>query len=81
MNKVVKYTSTRPSMLFDESLLQARIQDAIMEHGTQAKWAIHLGLSKAFVCKVVLGKKKPGPRILKDLGLVQTTTEVSGCGD
>lgn len=53
-----------------QELLDARIEDMLAKHGNQARLAEHLGVSRAFVNKVVKGKAKPSPSMLREMGLV-----------
>ena len=53
----------------DRRKLDWRIAEAIARHGSRSNCARHLGVSRAFITMVVEGQKKPGPRILADLGL------------
>lgn len=53
-----------------EELLRSRIDDMLSKHGSQKNWAEHLGVSRAFVCKVVSGEKRPNFAMLREMGLV-----------
>lgn len=53
-----------------EELLRSRIDDMLSKHGSQKNWAEHLEVSRAFVCKVVAGEKRPNPAMLREMGLV-----------
>lgn len=53
-----------------QELLDARIEDMLAKHGSQRAWAEHLGVSRAYVCKVVAGEKPPNAAMLLEMGLV-----------
>lgn len=53
-----------------QELLEARIEDMLVKHGNQANWAAHLGVSRAYVSKVVNGDKPPNAAMLREMGLV-----------
>ena len=55
-------------------ILAERIAQTIFRHRTQRAWAKHLGVSPAFVCKVIAGNTLPTPAILDDLGLERVVT-------
>jgi len=46
-----------------------RLGRQIAEAGSRRKWAMQHGISAQYVGDVMLGKRPPGPMILKALGL------------
>ena len=51
-----------------------RLRGQIAEAGSETSWAATHGLSQAYINYVVRGAAKPGPRILKALGLKKVTS-------
>jgi len=51
-----------------------RLRGQIAEAGSESAWAEIHGLSQAYVNYVMRGVAKPGPRILKALGLKKVTS-------
>ena len=47
---------------------------AVDNAGGQAQFAAQLGTSRAYVNDVFHGRRSLGPKVLKELGLVATTT-------
>ena len=41
--------------------------------GSQTAWAVSAGVSLAYVCDVLAGRREPGESILKPLGLERVT--------
>ena len=48
-----------------------RLLKAIEHEGSQKNWAEKHGVSKAYVCDVVKGRKAPGDKILDALDLIR----------
>lgn len=55
-------------VLSDEEVSQIlRMRE--VQFASRREWADHLGLSAAFLTQVMVGTKRPSPRILQDVGL------------
>jgi DNA-binding transcriptional regulator YdaS (Cro superfamily) len=53
--------------------LYARLGKACEEAGGQSAWARRHGLSPQFVCDVVNGRRDPGPKMCRALGVAEVT--------
>ena len=49
--------------------------------GSQSNWAKSAGLSPAYVSDVLAGKREPGPKVLRVLGVVVTAVYRKGLGE
>lgn len=52
-----------------EEELRMRMEDRVADFGSQAAWARHLGVSKAFVSHVMNGVSQVTEPMLTDMGL------------
>lgn len=64
-----KYSICEKSQTDGSAVLQDAIARALKQHGSQKKWAEHLGVTASFVGYVIKGQRAPGNKILADLGL------------
>jgi DNA-binding transcriptional regulator YdaS (Cro superfamily) len=55
----------------DDQVL-ARLRAECRKAGGQRAWAALYGVSESYVSDLLHGRRKPGPRVLKALGLVVT---------
>jgi len=53
----------------DENGFKAKLLREIQRHGNQKKTAKALGISEQFLTDVLKGRRGPGPKLLKSLGL------------
>jgi len=49
--------------------VRALLRIACIQAGSQKAWAEKHGVSRAYVCDVVNGRREPSPAVLKPLGL------------
>lgn len=64
-------------------MTQARIWQRLdtlrKQHGTRAKAAAAIGISAQYFSDILNGKRTPGPKVLRALGLKRVTTFVASC--
>jgi ribosome-binding protein aMBF1 (putative translation factor) len=58
----------------DQPDTMRRLERAIARDGSQRKFAQRIGMSAAFINRVVRGHDKPSIRILRELGLMREVT-------
>lgn len=58
----------------DEEGVRALIRQRFPGHGGQKKLAAVAGVSQAYVCLVLSGKRPPGRKIVEALGMIEKKT-------
>ena len=59
------------------SVVEQRIASLVQEHGSLRKVAVELGVNAGHLSRIRSGKRDPGPKMAKALGLTSVTTYVS----
>ena len=58
-----------PMKLLNEAEVRELLRQRVELTGSQAAWAREHGVNQSSVAKVILGRRKPAPKIVAQLGL------------